>query len=95
MDLASLRHRYDADGVVLIKGAFVDWVAPLNDAFSRLIACVKAGQPLPRGRQKTAADPDVDPMSGDHDPATGRAHLRNGVPHDPVLWDWAVNSRVA
>ncbi len=95
MDLPALKQRYDEDGVVLIEAAFTEWVEPLNVAFDRLIGHVKADKPLPRDRRETANDEAVKPMSGDHDPATGQAHLRNGVPHDPALWDWAVHSPAA
>jgi hypothetical protein len=83
---------YDRDGVVRIAGAFDAWVEPLNAAFDRLIGLVKAGLPFPRDRPQTAHDDQVVGISGDHDPATGRAHLRNAVPHDPQLWDWATRS---
>lgn len=85
------REIYDRDGVVRLAAAFdARWVTRLTQAFDRLQALVRAGSPLPH-----SGEPGVKPADGDHDPHTGKAHLRNAAPHDADVRVWAHESPAA
>ncbi|MBU6378653.1 MAG: phytanoyl-CoA dioxygenase family protein [Gammaproteobacteria bacterium] len=85
------REIYDRDGVVRLEAAFdARWVTRLTQAFDRLQAFVRAGEPLPHSGSEG-----VRPADGDHDPHTGRAHLRNSAPHDADVRAWVQESPAA
>ncbi len=84
--------RYRAEGCVAIEGAFdAGWVERLTRAFDRMMGRIRAGDTAPANIPGL----NVYGFDGDHWDDTGRRHLRNGVPHDPDLWAWAVESPAA